>query len=163
MTEWGSGLYGTLTPRVPAALLKQGQAAVRVSHHPYVQHPPIKSHFTPVNLSLMHFTQDIQAPMNHFCTNTVKLTIFWCHMVTMARRGLTTMACIEHHISLLPITAIFKLLYWKGKLEHEAQCCGTVEAPISDHSWCGNDKCSCKSGKSVGGVLNNTGRDKSCL
>jgi hypothetical protein len=45
-----------------------------------------KTIFTPVDLSLMHFIQNIQIPMNPFCAKTLKLTITWYHMTTMALR-----------------------------------------------------------------------------
>ena len=38
--------------------------------------------FTQVNFSLLHFTQDIQVPMDVFDTKTLKLTIMWCHVTT---------------------------------------------------------------------------------
>jgi hypothetical protein len=47
-----------------------------------------KTLFAPVNLSLMHFIKNIQVQMNPFCAKTLKLTIMWCHMATMALRGL---------------------------------------------------------------------------
>ena len=34
-----------------------------------------KTFFTPVNLSLLQFTHDIQVPMNPMCAKTLKLTI----------------------------------------------------------------------------------------
>ena len=48
-----------------------------------------KTLFATANLSLMHYTEDIQIPMNPFCARTLKLTIMWYHMVTMTLRGLT--------------------------------------------------------------------------
>ena len=54
--------------------------------HPTSTHQ--KTLLTPVNLSLLHFTQDIPVPMNTFCAKTLKLTIMWCHMVTIALKGL---------------------------------------------------------------------------
>ena len=45
--------------------------------------------FIPGNLLLMHFIQDIQGLMNPFCAKTLKLTVMWCHMETMALRGVS--------------------------------------------------------------------------
>ena len=55
---------------------------------PYVQHPPIRKTFAPVNLSLLHFTQDINIQISPFWTKCVKLTLTGCHRATMALRGL---------------------------------------------------------------------------
>jgi hypothetical protein len=48
-----------------------------------------KTLFAAFILSLMDFHQYIQVPMNPFWAKTIKLTIMWCHMATMALRGLT--------------------------------------------------------------------------
>ena len=54
--------YGLLTP-----------------HSPYSSSQPTSTHqktlFTPANLSLMYFSQDIQVPVNSFCVKGFKLTI----------------------------------------------------------------------------------------
>ena len=41
-----------------------------------------KTLFTPVKLSLMHFTHDRQLPINPLCAKTLKLTTVLCHMVS---------------------------------------------------------------------------------
>jgi hypothetical protein len=43
-----------------------------------------KTIFAPVNLSLMHFTQNIEIPMNPFCAKTFKANY---HMVTYGDHG----------------------------------------------------------------------------
>jgi hypothetical protein len=47
-----------------------------------------KATLAPVNLSLMHFIQNIHVSTNPFCANTLKLAIIWCHMAIMALRWL---------------------------------------------------------------------------
>ena len=53
--------------------------------HPTFTHP--KTLFTPVKISLLHFIHDIKFHVNTFCSKTWKLTIMYCHMVTVALRG----------------------------------------------------------------------------
>jgi hypothetical protein len=47
-----------------------------------------KTIFAPVNLSLMHFIQNIHIPMNPFCLKTLELIMMWFGMETMEVGGL---------------------------------------------------------------------------
>jgi hypothetical protein len=59
------------------------QNGLLIPRSPFSRHPPIEIHS--VNLSLMHFIQKIQVPMNPFCVpKTLQLTIMWRHMTSMA-------------------------------------------------------------------------------
>jgi hypothetical protein len=59
-----------------------------------------KTLFAPVNLSLTCFTKYIKVPMNPVCANIFKPTIMWCHMATMALRGLTWIIPTVHGLQL---------------------------------------------------------------
>ena len=55
--------------------------------------------FAIINISLLHFTENIQVQINPFCAKTLTLTIMWCHMMTMALRGLNTQYSDAHNSS----------------------------------------------------------------
>jgi hypothetical protein len=49
-----------------------------------------KQVFATVNLSQLHFTQDIKARINSLTPKYVKFTIIWCPKSSMAVKGLKT-------------------------------------------------------------------------
>ena len=55
-----------------------------------------KTCFASVNLSLMHFTQDIKVQMNVYSDKPLELTIMWVNIVTMALRGLPLIAIVNN-------------------------------------------------------------------
>jgi hypothetical protein len=55
--------------------------------------------FAPVNLSLVHFIQGYPNSDEPFlCQQKMKLTTMWCHMATMALRGLNSSTKFTMHV-----------------------------------------------------------------
>ena len=102
---------------------------------------PQKALFIPVNPSLMHVTQDIKLQMKLFCAKGSKLSLVWCHMATMAPRGLNVtyhcfielllVICSIHFIcaTLVKVIEIFWFCYaqmlWNKKWWWLSNCNGT--------------------------------------
>ena len=73
---------------------KDGWISDEWNAHPLQPLRPKSTHqetlFTPVNPSLLHFTQDSQVPMNPLWAKAFKLTVMWWYLATMVLRGLNT-------------------------------------------------------------------------
>ena len=72
---------------------------------------------------MIHFTQDIQVPMNPFCANTLELTVAWYHRATIALRELTMLTLNVSIHPYRPGEADNILLLYNGQQKYEVVLC----------------------------------------